>query len=100
MKNFDRLVIETISQHPEYSFWKTCIDFEDGMEVYDIVEQDYLQYPENTYYHNPELEISPQNFQDLVGKAGNIRHFYGYNQKQDIIFDYNPKTDIHSFYKK
>jgi len=97
---FDKLVNLILSE--TYKFVGNCIDYcgDDGNEIYKIVKQDDLTFGAETLFHDPELEISKEKFETLTGIKVPDNHFTGYNKDYDIVFDYNPKTDIHNFYKK
>lgn len=96
---FDKLVKKILSE--EYELVGTCVEYcnDDGNEIQQIVRQDDLSYGEDTYYHDPELEISKEQFKELTGVEVPKYYFTGYNRDYDIVFDYNPETDIHNFYK-
>jgi hypothetical protein len=102
LNNFDAycnsILIE--NKEPLYGYVGNCVEMEDAMEVLRIVEQDDLEYPEETFYHNPKLQISPRSFYELTGKEPNENNFYGFNKDLNIVFEYNPDKDIHYFYSK
>ena len=97
---FDKLVKKILSE--EYELVGTCVEYcnDDGNEIQQIVRQDDLSYEEDTYYHDPELEISKEQFKELTGIDVPKDYFTGYNSDYGIVFYYNPETDIHNFYKK
>jgi hypothetical protein len=96
---FDNLVKSILSE--KYILVGTCVEYckDDGNEIYQIVRQDDMSYDVDTYYHDPELEISKEKFEKLTGINVPEDHFTGYNREYGIIFDYDPETDIHKFYK-
>jgi hypothetical protein len=96
---FDNLVKRILSE--KYILVGTCVEYceDDGNKIYQIVRQDDMSYDETTYYHDPELEISKEKFEELTGINVPKDHFTGYNSDHGIVFDYDPKTDIHKFYK-
>jgi hypothetical protein len=99
LKDFD-LYVQNILNENHYHLFGNCTENECGNDVYEIVQQDDLQYPEETYFHNPELQISPKEFFILTGIKPKKNHFYGHNKELDIVFHYNPNRDIHYFYVK
>lgn len=91
--------INTILEKHLYTFWKTCIDCDDGNEVQKIVDQDDLSYNEDTYFHNPEHQISAERFIHMTG-LNKPYDFYGYNSNLDIVFGYDELKDRHDFFIK
>lgn len=86
---------------PKYELYNTCVDYDDGNEVYQIVQQDEWEYPyEKTFYHNPEQQISKENFIQLTLEDRPNGDFYGYNEEYDILFKYVAGEAIHYFYHK
>lgn len=83
-----------------YQLTGTCVDFEDGMEVQEITQQDDLSYGEDTYYHDPNLQISPEKFQSLTGEQATPDNFYGFNEYTGHVFKYVPNEDVHYFYER
>lgn len=102
LNEFDSYCNSILIENKEhlYGYVGNCMEMEDGMDVLKIVEQDDLEYPEETYYHNPKLQISPKEFYELTGKKANKKYFYGFNKDLDIVFEYNPNKDIHYFFSK
>jgi hypothetical protein len=95
---FNKLVKHILQEM--YQFVGSCVEYcDDGNEVFKIVRQDEFSYGENTHYHDPELEISKRKFKQLTGIDVSDDHFTGYNSDYDVVFDYDPNTDIHKFYK-
>jgi hypothetical protein len=86
----------------KYEFVGTCVEYcgDDGNEIQQIVQQDDFSYGEETWYHDPDLEISKEEFKKITGISVPEDHFTGYNEFYGIVFDYDPDTDIHKFYKK
>lgn len=95
---FNKIVENILNE--KYSYFGNCVEFESGNDVLDIVQQDDLSFSEDTYYHDPELRISPKKFFELTDIKPKRNHFYGYNKEHDIVFDYDPEKDIHYFYSK
>lgn len=86
---------------PKYEIYNTCVDYDDGNEVYQIVQQDEWEYPyEKTFYHNPEQQISKEKFIQQTHEEQPNGDFYGYNEEYDILFKYVADEDIHYFYHK
>ena len=92
--------ISKISQKT-YSSWCNCADFKDGNDVQQIVRFDDLQYPEETYFHNPEFKITKEKFQKLTNYnyPTDDYVFFGYNPQERILFAYNYYTDRHDFFR-
>ena len=95
----------TIKQvNEEYTYIGNCRDaFDcDANYMMQVVQQDDLSYSEDTYFHNPELKISKDQFIKLVGINYKFLNdpttFYGYNSDENIVFVYDPKKDIHYFF--
>lgn len=84
----------------KYYYCSNCKDIEDGNEVNEIVDWDYLQYPEKTYFHNPKYQITKKQFFKMVITPIDRYDFYGFNPNLDIVFGYNFEDDRHDFYKK
>lgn len=82
-----------------YYFYKTCVDFDAAEEVCEIVCQDVFSFPEETFFHDPENQITKKEFIRLTGEKRKF-DFYGFNKKLDIIFAYSDNEDIHYFYIK
>jgi len=84
-----------------YVFVGTCVDAfgGDANEIQQIVQQDDLAYSGETYFHNPELQISKEEFIKLTGvNPKTVNMFFGHNKQFDVVFSYAPYNDIHSFY--
>ena len=99
MKTEEELIWEKYS-HAEYILYNTCVDYDDGMEVLDIVKQDDYEFSEDTYFHDPSQKIPPTYFYKMTKEVPSDDMFYGYNEDHDIIFKYNPADDIHYFYHR
>ena len=82
---------------PSHFFAKACVDFEDGNEVQAIVEFDHSPERESTFGHPPGLQISFAEFRRFTGETVSDG-FCGTND--DIVFWFNPETDIHRFYTR
>lgn len=83
-----------------YNYWKNCKDFEDGNDVQEIVRQDDLEYGENTYYHDPEMQITEYQFKKMTdNKVDSSQYdYFAYNSYMDILIAYNCNDDRHDFY--
>ena len=100
-KYIDEVNVDKEKYLSKYSFWKTCTEFEDGNEVYDIALQDELSFDELTFFHDPSQQITKIDFQYATGEnALESDVFFGYNKEHDILFKYNEKLDKHFFYTK
>jgi hypothetical protein len=98
LKDFDCFVFKFLNEG-FYELFANCKEFECGNDVQEIVQQDDFTYGEETYNHNPELQISPKEFYLLTGKRPKRNRFYGHNKDLDIVFSYDPSRDIHYFYR-
>ena len=87
-------------ENQNYFYSGSCCDTDNGMRVYQIVEQDDLTYPEETYFHNPENAISEKEFLSKVPNPKTNYDWWGWNKSIDIIFGYNFDLDRHDFYEK
>ena len=81
----------------KYRFWKTCVDFEDGNDVQRIVDYDPDEYEDATYGHNPQYQISRQQFLQWTNDP-TVYDFYGFNPDEGVVFGYDFGEDIHYFY--
>lgn len=98
---FDPTKKKILSSEESYKFvyWKNCVDFEEGSEVQDLVQQDEYEYPEETFFHPPHLRISREEFQRLTGKKfSGSKLYFSKTSYPNVIFYYDPKKDIHYFY--
>lgn len=84
----------------KYNYWKNCKEFEDGNVVQEIVQQDDLEYGEDTYYHNPEMQISKNEFEKMTDhKVDSSQYnYFAYNKDMDILIAYDLNDDRHDFY--
>jgi len=79
--------------------------FEDANEMQQVVEQDDFQYPATTYFHNPQNQITMEEFEKNIdwlfipieGFDSSNRFFIGKNQ--GFIFVYDGDKDLHYFWR-
>lgn len=96
---FDK-IYKIITENKQYFLCNTCVDFDNGQDVYDIVKQDDLQYPEETFFHDPSQQItSKEFFMKTKLHYPSSTNFFGYNQDRDMLFRYDMNDDVHYFYK-
>lgn len=82
-----------------YQYTGSCVECEDGMEVQEITRQDDFKFPEETYFHDPEMQIDGVLYFKLTGDSlGDALAFW--NRDLDVVFKYDPDKDIHYFYGK
>lgn len=69
------------------------------MEVQEITRQDDFEFPEETYFHDPEMQIDEMLYSKLTGDSlGDALAFW--NREMDIVFKYDPEKDIHYFFSR
>ena len=97
--NFSEYYYLIESPNKKYHYYNNCKDFEDGNEVNSIVDWDDTEYSENTYFHNPEYQITKQQFLKMIDQPIDNYDYYGFNPKLDIVFGYILDNDRHDFYE-
>ena len=69
------------------------------MEVQEITRQDDLEFPEETYFHDPEMQIDGMLYFKLTGDSLDGALAF-WNRDMDIVFKYDPEEDVHYFFSK
>ena len=70
------------------------------MQIQQITQHDEWSFPEETYGHDPEMQISGDVFQQMTGEILKDGELAFWNQDMNIVFRYNPDEDVHYFYEK
>lgn len=83
-----------------YQYTGNCTEYDDGMEIQQITRHDDWSFPEETYGHDPEMQISAEDFQQMTEETLKDGELAFWNQDMNIIFRYNPDEDVHYFYEK
>jgi hypothetical protein len=83
----------------KYVFVRSCVDYDDGMEVQEITRFDCFEYGVESFCHDPKLEISKEEFYEKTGIENERYSFYGHNKDLDIVFAYDEDSDVHDFFE-
>jgi hypothetical protein len=83
-----------------YQYTGNCVECDDGMQIQQITQHDEWSFPEETYGHDPEMQISGDVFQQMTGEILKDGELAFWNQDMNIVFRYNPDEDVHYFYEK
>lgn len=101
MRDIDQVIMEGIygNLKENYHYTRNCIEFEDGNEVQEITHQDEWEYPEETFGHDPDMQISKEEFAKMTGEGLKNNELAFWNQDMNIVFRYDPDKDVHYFYE-
>ena len=84
----------------KYFYTGNCTEYDDGNDIQRITQHDDMEFPEETYGHDPKMQISSKEFYNMTGVNLKKDELAFWNKDIDIVFRYNPNKDIHYFYER